>query len=300
VPPPFLSSPRQETLRTPLVLPCALAWLASLAACGERREAAPKPVVADAARVLATVNGVPITADDLDQISKRAVSGGGPDHERSGQVLQTLVHDELIYQKAVQLGLDRDPEYRQRLEVLQSQLRAFRRQEMSARFLRYVQEQAAVADPEARAYFEKNATFIQSRFHVFQILYKGRTQEILKDHQDLKNGTPFEKVAARRFPGLPPGARPPWDLGELRWFQIPRSWLGIVDRLEPRQVSGIIQGENERAWVIQLVGRRVDPAISYETEKGRIVEILRQEKAGALYDGMLTELKGKADIVYPK
>jgi len=107
-------------------------------------------------------------------------------------------------------------------------------------------------------------------------------------------------VAARRFPVLPPNVKPPWDLGELHWFQFPEPWKGIVDRLAPGQVTDLIKGENERVWVVKLVSKTVDPAITFETEKGRIVEKLRQRRVDALYDGMLAELDRKASVVYSK
>jgi hypothetical protein len=250
-------------------------------------------------KILAKVNGVPITEHDVAQRSKRGAAGA-PGHDVSGNVLQTVVRDELIFQKAVELGLDTEPEYRQRLDALEAQLRAFQRQEMSTRYRRYVQENAAVTDAEARAYFDERAPFIRTRFHVLQILYRGRHAEIVKDHQDVKSGMSFEDVASRRFPGFPKESRPPWDLGEMYWHQIPQSWRGIVDRLEPGEVSEVIRGDNERFWVIKLANKATDPRISFETEKDRIVEVLRQQKADALYDSMLADLKGKADIVYSK
>ena len=282
-------------MRTPTILFVAVVWAA--AACGREGGPGPKRAIAGQAKVLATVNGVPITEDDLTQRSKSALAGA---HELSGNVLQTIVRDELIYQKAVELGLDGEEEYRHKLDALEAQLRAFRRREMSALYRRHVQQQAAVTDPEARAYFDKNASSIQTRFHVLQLFYRGKYQEVVKDQADLKSGTPFAEVASRRLAGVPISGKPPWDLGEMSWFQMPPPWRGIVDRLEPGQVSEIIKGENDRFWVIALAGKRIDPAITFATERERIVEGLRQQKADALYDTMLAEMKQKAKIVYSK
>jgi parvulin-like peptidyl-prolyl isomerase len=274
--------------------------MAFLASCGEKREANPKTAVDDQVKVLATVNGVPITEYDMKQRLRRVVTGGEGNHEVSKNILQSLVCDELIYQKSIQLGLDKNQEYRKKLSDIESQFRAFQRQEMSTLYRRYVQEKAEVTDSEAQAYFEKNAKNIQTKFHVLQIFYKGKYDEIVKDHQDLKSGMPFEKVASRRFAGLPKNINPPWDLGQMSWNQMPPSWQGIVDRLEPGQVTDIIKGMNDRYWVIKLVNKTVDPKITFATEKERLVEILRQQKVDALYNSMLAEMKEKAKIVYPK
>jgi parvulin-like peptidyl-prolyl isomerase len=251
-------------------------------------------------KILATVNGVAITDRDVEHRSKRGLMGGGPGHEATGNVLQTVIRDEIVYQKALQLGLDRDEEYQLKLGDLQAQVRAFQRQEMASRFRRHVQEQAEVTDADAREYFEKNANLIQTRFHVFQIFYRGKYPEILEDHRAVKSGTPFEEVAWRRFAGMPRSGTPPWDLGELFWFQLPPAWRGIVDRLEPGQVSDVITGESERYWVIKVAGKRNDPAITFDTEKERIRDAMRQSKADELHARTLEELKAKATVVYTK
>ena len=96
---------------------------------------------------------------------------------------------------------------------------------------------------------------------------------------------------------MPREGNAPWDLGELAWYQLPPAWRGIVDRLEPGQVSDVIKGEGERYWVVKLVGKRVDPAVSFETERERIETVLRQRKADALFGRLLAEMKAKARIV---
>lgn len=294
--PPLFFTREVNGVRAHTVLLLAPILAASLGSCSKREP----DRGADGAKVLATVNGAPITDLDLELRSKGALGGGGPGHEVRANVLQTLIREELVFQKAVQLGLDQEPGYRHKVEALRAQLRAVERQEIAGLYRRWVHEQAAVTDAEASDWFEKNAAFVRTRFHVLQILYHGKPADIARDHQDVKGGKPFEEVAARRFAGLPQGARPPWDLGELTWYQIPQPWRGIVDRLEPGQVSDVIQGPNGRFWVIKLAGKTADPGIAFAGEKERIVELLREQKASELYDQMLAELKAKAAIVYSK
>jgi hypothetical protein len=92
----------------------------------------------------------------------------------------------------------------------------------------------------------------------------------------------------------------PWDLGDLYWSQIPPFWEGGIDRLEPGQVSDIIKGPNERFWVIKLVDKTVDPKITFATEKEKIVEVLRKQKADELHDAMLSQMRTKSKILFPK
>jgi parvulin-like peptidyl-prolyl isomerase len=243
------------------------------------------------------VNGVPLTEADLEQRTRRTPTAGAPGHEFSANVLQTLVREELVAQRAVQLGLDREPGYRAQLEQMEAQVRAFKRQQLAVLYRTWVQGRAAPTDADARAWFDRNADLVRTRFHVLQIMRRGELAELQRDREDLRAGTPFEQVAARRYPDLPASAKAPWDLGEMAWNQLPVAWRGVVDRLEPGQVSEVIHGEAGRSWIVKLASKRVDPAITFETEKDRIVDALRQEKVTELYDASLAEARAKAKIV---
>jgi peptidyl-prolyl cis-trans isomerase C len=275
----------------------SVASAASLVSCG--RPTAPASA-SGASRVVATVNRVPLTEADLDQRTRRTPTPGAPGHEVSANVLQTLVREELIAQKAVQLGLDREPGYREQLEQMEAQVRAFKRQQLAVLYRAWVQGQGAPTEADARAWFDANADLVRTRFHVLQVMRRGELAELQREHEELKAGTPFEKVAARRFPDLPASVKAPWDLGEMAWNQLPPAWRGVVDRLEPGQVSDVIQGDAGRAWILKLQGKRVDPGITFETEKDRIVDALRQQKAAQRYEASLADLKAKASIVYAK
>lgn len=274
---------------------------ASLCSCSEKKEANRKTDADVQDKVLATVNGVPITEADRRQIIKRAAGHGQevtPGADKN--VLETLVRNELIYQQSLELGLDKNPEYRRRLDEIEAQLREYKRQELYTLYRGYIRNKAVVTDSEAREYFEKNSKRIQTKYHVWQIYYKGEEARIAEDYKELNSGKSFEKVAARRFPNLPKGMKAPWDLGYLYWFQIPAFWQNSIDRLEPGQVSDIIEGPNERFWVIKLVDKTVDPKITYDTEKGKIVEVLQKQKADELSENMLSQMRTKSKIVFSK
>lgn len=284
-----------------ILLLMAVFLTASLCSCSEKKEANRKTDADVQDKVLATVNGVPITEADRRQIIKRAAGHGQevtPGADKN--VLETLVRNELIYQQSLELGLDKNPEYRRRLDEIEAQLREYKRQELYTLYRGYIRNKAVVTDPEAREYFEKNSKRIQTKYHVWQIYYKGEEARIAEDYKELNSGKSFEKVAARRFPNLPKGMKAPWDLGYLYWFQIPAFWQNSIDRLEPGQVSEIIEGPNERFWVIKLVDKTVDPKITYDTEKGKIVEVLQKQKADELSENMLSQMRTKSKIVFSK
>lgn len=274
--------------------------MTSLVSCTEKREAKEKTGSDLHGKVLATVNGVPITENDVKRSLRRVAHGETLNPEATQNILQTLVRNELIYQQSLELGLDKNPEYRKKLFEAEAQLRDYQKQEMFTLYREHIRDKAVVTDSEAREYFEKNSKRIQTKYHVWQIYYKGEGNRIAEDHKDLKSGKPFEKVASRRFPNLPKEMKAPWDLGNLYWSQIPESWQGSIDRLDPGQVSDIMKGPNDRFWVIKLVDKAVDPKITFDTEKGKIVEVLQKQKADALYDTMLGQMRAKSKIIYPK
>lgn len=286
-----------KKIMVPLI---AVFLMTSLFSCAEKREADRKADGDVQGKILATVNGVPITENDVKQSMKRVAHGEKATPEATQNVLQVLVRNELIYQQSIELGLEKNPEYRKKLDEVEAQLREYKKQEMSALYKEYIKNKAVVTDSEAKEYFEKNSKRIQTKVHIGQIYYKGEEARIAEDYKDLKSGKSFEKVASRRFPELPKGMNAPWDLGYLYWSQIPAFWQGSIDRLEPGQTSDIIKGPNERFWVIKVVDKSVDPKITFATEKEKIVEFLRKQKIDELSETMLSQMRTKSKIIFPK
>jgi parvulin-like peptidyl-prolyl isomerase len=274
--------------------------IASLFSCTGKKEASPKTENDVLGKTLATVNGVPITEYDVNLHLKRVAHGEAGTPETTQNIVQNLVRNELVYQQSIELGLDGNQEYRRKLSEAEAQFRDYKRKEISRLYREYIRSKAVVTDAEAKEYFEKNSKRIQTKVHLGQIYYRGDEARIAEDYKELKSGKSFEKVASKRFPNLPKGMNAPWDLGYLHWSQIPASWQDSIDRLKPGEVSDIIKGPNERFWVIKLIDRTVDPGITFATEKENIVENLRKQKTDELSDTMLSQMRTKSKIVFPK
>lgn len=288
---------RLKKIGVPLI---AIFLMASLLSCTGKKEANQKKENEVLGKILATVNGVPITEYDVNLNLKRVVHGENVTPEATQNILQNLVRNELIYQQSLELGLDNNQEYRRKLSEAEAQLRDYKRKEISPLYREYIKNKAVVTDAEAKEYFEKNSKRIQTKVHLGQIYYRGEGARIAEDYKELQSGKSFEKVASKRFPNLPKGMNAPWDLGYLYWSQIPASWQESIDRLKPGQVSDIIKGPGDRFWLIKLIDRTVDPGITFATEKERIVEILRKQKTDELSETMLGQMKTKSKIVYTK
>lgn len=274
--------------------------MASLFSCTGKKEANPKTENDSQWKILATVNGVPITEYDVNLTLKRIVHGETVTPEATQNILENLVRNELIYQQSLELGLDNNFEYRRKLYEADAQLRDYKRREISPLYREYIKNKVVVTDSEAKEYFEQNSKRVQTKIHLGQIYYKGDEARIAEDYKEIKSGKSFEKVASKRFLNLPKGMKAPWDLGYLHWSQIPSFWQDSIDRLKPGQVSDIIKGPNERFWVIKLIDRTVDPNITFSTEKANIVEILRKQKTDELSKTMLGQIRTKSKIVFPK
>lgn len=258
--------------------------------------AVPPPAMMGA--VLATVNHVPITQSDLKAELKGAthqsgMAGDGPEK----RALEAVIQQELAFQKGMALGLDRDPAYQQQVAQLEAQVHAAKRKQMAELFYRHeVETKATPSDAEVQAYFDQNAAALKVELHVFQILLKdvARVQQAQKD---IQAGATFEDVARTLFPAMP-GGQKPWDLGFLKWQQLPKEWRPVVARLKDGETSPVILGAKDRAWLIQVVERRTNPDASLEQLRPLILQDLKATKLEALNGRAMAELKDAATIVY--
>ena len=262
----------------------------------DRNEVAP----AAAVNILATVNGTPITTADVQFATKGAGSHQGqaiPSDNKA--VLDNIIVQELIYQKATQLGIDADPAYQEELRRVETEVIAFKRKKLTEVFLRENARNTEISDAQARAYFTANGAQFRTVYTLSQILR--RNEDLIKqDLNELERGVPFEKVAARQYPNLPESMPTPWVLGNLRLMQLPAEWKGVISGLQKGRRSGIIRGPKNRFWIVKVTDRHEDKTISYESVKPMIVDILKNEKAQTLREAAIRDLRDKARIVYPK
>lgn len=247
--------------------------------------------------VLATVNGTPIREADVSfALSPRGHDPEIPPEHRKN-VLEVIIRRELISQRAIGLGLDANASYQEKLRRMEAQINAFKRKELSELFWREIAGRAVISEAETEKYFVENAARIRTELHVWQILRRkeGLIEQALTD---LKQGMSFEEVARRQFPKLPTTAGEPWDLGYLKWKQVPEAWRNVVYDLKKGEVSGVIRGPNNRFWIIKLIDKRENPDITFESIKPAIMEVLKNAKIEELREKTDRDLRAKASIVY--
>lgn len=264
-----------------LALLSALA-LATLTASCDRGRPAPAnaaPSASSAAprvegEVVATVNGVSITRDELPQ------SPHGATQPLDNEALSRVIDDEVLAQYAASTGVDRDPAYRAELARAEASFRAWRRAQLVTLVDRSQSNEQQITEAEARSWYESHQARARSEVRVAQVLVRDEASAnaIMRE---LRSGTPFDDIARRSAPPSNDPADHPWELGPLRWQQLPDPWRGPLDALQIGQTTDVIRGPNHRFWILKLIERHENPALTFEATRDTIMQVLREERATA-------------------
>jgi parvulin-like peptidyl-prolyl isomerase len=145
--------------------------------------------------VLATVNGKQITKDEVNAFLRQMqpnqpITYAMLDPKNRKDVLDAVIEMELVADAAKKAGMEKDPEYRQMLDLAQKKLliNAYARQQF---------EKTVVSDSEAKDYYSKNEKQFQmpERVHARHILVKSekKAQEIIDQLKGLKGDALKEK-----------------------------------------------------------------------------------------------------------
>jgi EpsD family peptidyl-prolyl cis-trans isomerase len=130
-----------------------LALSLSLAGCGDKKEGDKA-----ASQVVAKVNDDEITVHQLN-LELSALQGVGPEQARqaAGQVLKSMVDQQLLVQQALEDKLDRDPQFQQRMEATRRKLLA------QAYVEKLTANAAAPTEAEVEAYHARHPELFAER-----------------------------------------------------------------------------------------------------------------------------------------
>ncbi len=247
-------------------------------------------------KVLARVNGVALTEEDV-RLALRLGSAQEPiPAEKQAPVLESLIREELIAQRAASLGMEQNHSYLVEKAKMDAQMQAMRRRALGDLYFKTeIEAKVAVDDAAVQRYFEANKTRLATELHVQQILVR-RDSEAFAAVEKLKAGKSFAEVAREGFATVPDEKAPPWDLGWLRWRQIPEPWREVVYDLAPGQPSGVIAGPRGRHWVVQVVARRTAEKVSLDELRPQILEELKAQQLEASRAALDAEIRRGARI----
>jgi hypothetical protein len=254
-----------------------------LAGCNER----------PGSRVVARVNGANLTVDDLS--FRPEPSHGAPAQARK-RTVEDVVKQELLFQQGVRLGLDRDPSFRGRLATLRDQSPAALRVEVARRvFNTEIASQIEVTSAQGEKYYEANAERIGTQLHLGLIRTESKAQAeaILKK---LREGASFESQAEEATGSASDRGRRPWDLGFVRWEEIPVEFTDAIYGLNPGEVSTILGSQAAGFQIVKLFGaKRVDRG-NYAAVSATVMNRLRDARLLATYNEYVANLKRTAKI----
>jgi len=249
-----------------------------------------------AGAVLAKVNGVAITEDDM-YLRLEGGHGGRITPEMRAKALEELINQELLYQEGIKLGLDKDAKYRNTLKVMEMRMKEFQRAEMSRRVGSIkIAATVNVTDQDVDQYIKENGERLKMEFHVGMIRFADEA-EAKQARSRIDGGETFENVAKEKFPHAKAGEKQqPWDLGYVSWNQLPFEWRQALDGLGKGAVSDVLTGKRTGVTLIKLYDKRKNPKLDPQSMRGAIMNRLQDEKITEAYQEHLRKLKKESTI----
>lgn len=262
-----------------------------LGGCTAKKEESQSPP----AKVLARVNGVEITEDDL-RLSVRTAHGMAPEGDRL-RALDEVIKAELLYQEAMKLGLDKSPSYKREVERLEKQLANAKRAELTRRLYNtQIAARIDISDKEARDFYERNLDRIKTELHLGVLSFLSE-QEAQSVRKRIAGGEDFRKVASA-LAGKTAGTGPPvWDMGFVPWARIPAEIVEVVYSLKPGQVSDVVASKPAGFRLYALFEtRQTKENTDFAGLAGLIKMRLRDRKLKESYDQYIAKLWRDAKI----
>ncbi len=233
-----------------------------------------------AAEVLATVNGKKITQQDYDAYMQENPQSLQLGKERA---LNELISRELVYQDALNKGLDKDKEVLAKLEVL-------RRNLILGTALQSTMNKSAINDKELKKmYDERLAGFKVQEYNARHILLASK-EEAEKVITELDMGGNFAELAKKKSTG-PTGK----NGGDLGWFapqqMVPEFGQAVSQLEKGKYTKSPVQ--TQFGWhVIKLEDTRSAKPPTFEEVKPQLKKLAEQKRA----NDYLESLKSKAKI----
>lgn len=246
--------------------------------------------------LLATVNGAEITEDEL-FLKLQGGHGVTMTPEARQRALDELITEELLYQKGVKLGLDRDVKYRNAVRVMEQRVKAFKRAEM-ARHLRSTRIAATVAitQEDVNSYYDEHVSMISADLHLLGIKFPDEV-EAQAAYDRIQSGADFETIARERTARFPKENNVPWDMGFLHWSQVPLEWTESLYALEKGETSAVLSSKRSGIYILKLVGKRKNPDAARERVSAALMNRLQDLRISDAYERYVDQLKREARIV---
>ena len=245
-------------------------------------------------KVLAKVNGTPITAAD---IAFRPPEPHGLPTWYPEKTLDDIINQELLYQQGLKLGLDKDPSYRNNLAKLNAMPPGAKRLEMARRvFNTQIASTIEVTYQDGKDYFDKNADRIATELQLEMAKFDKR-QDAEDALKKLRGGASVESVARPVMGNKPVDGRMPWDLGFVKWDKVPVDFQEQIYKLKPGEVSDVLGSQGTGFQIVKLLAVRKRPKYDYPAVSAVVMNQLRDLKLLEAYNQYVAQLRKAANIV---
>ena len=247
-----------------------------------------------ASDVLATVNGDKITKQDV------AILLGNPNidfnslpKKNKNQILDQIINNKLLTDKAVKSGVEKDAEYKESLEKLKRDL-ALRV------WLKKESKNVKVSENEMKNYYNKNkAQFkVPATLEARHILTKteNEAKDIIKTLDKSSNKKDkFIELAKTKSVG-PSGPQGGY-LGKFPENKMVPEFSKAAKALKAGSYSKTPVKTQFGYHVIYLENKEAEKPLSYDNIKNRIKQVLLQEKFKNFLESEANKLRDKAKIV---
>lgn len=273
----------------------------ALLACGEgdstEKESAEKSNVQVNGDVVATVEGAPIGSEDFAKLAARQAPANGEalSLDERKEILDDLVVEELLYQKALAEGYDNDP------KVKKVMINALIRTEIYDSV-----KNSDFSDAELEAYYNEHIEefTVPAKVQIYNILIKVTEDRPDSDAQDKaerlyqqirKDPTKFRDIAKEESES--PYKRRGGDIGFVPKTGKPGLDQEVVDKAFSMNVEGLSQPfKTPSGWnIIYIPAKREAKDRSFTQMKGSVLRKVKNEKVKEMYDNYTNSVRtGKA------
>lgn len=243
----------------------------------------------DKDKVLAEVNGKKITGVDynlfIDSLNPQLKQYFGGE-ELNKDVVNELVYQALLYEDAMEKGMDKEDEFIQVVEkTKESMLKTYALGKLLAT--------AEVKDEDIKKFYEENKdAFKQAESadasHI--LVEEDKAREI---YEKIKNGGDFEELA-REFSTCPSKEKG-GDLGTFTRGQMVKEFEDAVFENEVGTITEPVKTQFGY-HIIKINKKNPARELSFDEVKDKIVEQVKRQKEQEIYNKKITELKDKYEV----
>lgn len=246
----------------------------------------------DKDKILAKVNGKNITGEDYNIF----INSLNPDlrkhllnTEKNKEVIDELIHQELIYQDAKDKGLDKEEDFQKVLEKAKKSL-------LLNYYLGKMLSDIAITDKEIEDFYKVHKDHFNTppTVRASHILVEDleKAQEI---YNKIVNGADFSLEAKEN--STCPSKNKGGDLGNFSRGQMVKEFEDAAFSMNVGDISKPIKTEFGY-HIIKLTGKNPSKEVSLEDAKDHIIKDIRRQKEQDIYRDKINLLKAKYDIKY--